>query len=496
MTENPSNAVNNQDLALYERFNEEITALKDENWVMQEHLNSFYSTIGKAEWQELGILGKGTNLAALKSISETLVDYADSNALFKRGFDLRVAYCFSEGVYFHNLDDPKGNGKRKRIALKEKYTIKSNLMSTEAYAKYIKARGTQGNVFFMVNRATQEIISLPLAEVESVLFDTEDSTRPKFLVRSWTSNNIPYRACYRLSTNEDTKSRPPADMLGTDTPFDSKWVVFWQRNNLQVGYDFGVPDVVAGLKWAEGYSEYLENSAKLVRAYQRIATKVTSNSPKTANQAAQVVNMAANSDHYGSTAVMGTNSNVQHMPATGSTVSFTNGQPLASSVAAVFGVSDVALLASPSQGGNNTVAETLDILTLAVMRIVQADFKVLAEEILRYLGVDDIEIEFPTMAKDPVYRRLQSLAQAYATGAIFQEEYRTAVVELLDIMHSMNGLPVPDNFNTGHTPGDEEPASGEDIPDPIPSQGNSGATGEGIGSNNDARDNGEYDSAG
>jgi hypothetical protein len=90
------------------------------------------------------------------------------------------------------------------------------------------------------------------------------------------------------------------------------------------------------------------------------------------------------------------------------------------------------------------------------------------------------------MSTDPLYRRIGSLAEAYATGAIFQDEYRTEVINLLDIEEPKSGLPTPDGFNTGHTPGDK-------VADPIPSQGNTGAAGAAKGAGNDARDNGDYE---
>src|SRR5690606_15552398 len=68
-------------------------------------------------------------------------------------------------------------------------------------------------------------------------------------------------------------------------------------------------------------------------------------------------------------------------------------------------------------------------------------------------------------------------------GALHQEEWRNAVLDLLDIQNPKPGLPESDHFNNAHPTVEEAQAAADKLAamnkssDPVARQGNSGATG-------------------
>lgn len=92
------------------------------------------------------------------------------------------------------------------------------------------------------------------------------------------------------------------------------------------------------------------------------------------------------------------------------------------------------------------------------------------------MGASNIEVNWPKIEVEPSQRFMQALALARETNAIWDDEYRAAVIETLDIPRLHDGPPVDDN--------PYEP----DMGSAIPSQGNSGAVGSMQDNANDLRD--------
>jgi hypothetical protein len=89
-------------------------------------------------------------------------------------------------------------------------------------------------------------------------------------------------------------------------------------------------------------------------------------------------------------------------------------------------------------------------------------------------SVKDVDIKFPSIEQDPTYRALQSLATSMSTGAIHQDEYRQAVLNLLAVpdIHG-DELPEPNDFlKSGNVSGGDD---GDAVRDPVARRGNQGA---------------------
>jgi hypothetical protein len=152
-------------------------------------------------------------------------------------------------------------------------------------------------------------------------------------------------------------------------------------------------------------------------------------------------------------------------------------------VATSLGLSVVALLSSPgAASGSYGAAASLDGPTLIGMVSVQEQWRMFYKRILRHVGSKDAEVEFPSIETDPVYRQIASLALAFTSGAITQKEFRSAVLDLMDIRDAdPNSLPKPSAFAAG--------TSNWGSADPVPRQGNTGAVPGGMSQGDTNNDN-------
>lgn len=449
---------------------------------LQEAVSDLSLRLDAIGWEPMNAWSDdgGMDLESLKRTSKTLVDMVATSPLLKRASELRHGYTFSRGITF------RGAKPRHEKIMTSPYN-EAALFSMPAYEELMKARLTDGNLFTLRSKgATTEYYRIPLSEITGYVTDPQSRERVWFLQRTYTvwegDNNT-----VRVEWYPTTTYTGPARRTIKNKPVNQKFDMIFTPFNRQVGFTFGVPDGYAAITWAIAYSEYLKNNSKLVKAYAQIAYKA---STKTTQGGSNVAAQISQPGGVAGTATMGPQTDLTPMPRAGSDVSFDNGRPLASMVAASLGVSVVALTADPGAAGSSYgSAQTLDAPTIIVMTAIQEGWTAFYKEVFRHISGDPIKAEFPAIETDPAYRQLQSLAQAYSMGAISQKEWREAVLDLFDIANPESGLPVPDNFNSGHLTPEEQAKQAaaqavQSTGDPIARQGNSGATGGDQGDSN------------
>lgn len=448
--------------------------LKAEIATLSESLGEFSERIGEAQWT---LMGSGTGewtLSDLTRVALPLSDMVHSNVLLQRAVDLRHAYVYSDGVKLQKTH-------RATKAMNDEGNRNAFFSSQAAYTRMAE-RAATGNLFYLVNTRTNQIVHVPTLQINAIITDDMDSAKIKFVRRRWDSGTGNSKeAWFRVAAHTKGKVKLPENAKGT---LNSSWVIVHRAYNRPAGSALGIPDAMAAMKWAEAYAEYLTNQSRLVRAYSRIAGKVARKSQNTHKDVAAQIRGAQDSNTYGAVAV----GDFTHLPATGSQVSFDNGRPMAALVAAGLGIGVDALL-SGTVGATKSVSDMLDLATNAAMKALQKDEEDLIRAILSHVGAPNAEVDFPTMDHDPMYRRLQGVAQGVAQGLLWREEARGLLLDWYSIPEPKAGLPEPDGFNSWTDPDDPD----ADPVDPTPRQGHSGAVGTGIGSNHDARDNGEYD---
>jgi hypothetical protein len=453
---------------------EDNAELNNKIELLEESLGEFATRAAEANWTLLGTNSNTWTLSNVTANYLTLTDLVHSNPLLSRGVSLRHAYVYGDGVKI-------GNAVRAQSAVSDPAN-RDAFFSSQAALTRLNERASAGNLFYLVNPTTREVVHVPMDQISGLITDDMDSSKILFVRRDWNANGGSKSEWFRGHTNSKRRSRP-AEKLSGSARFNSEWVMVHRGYNRIAGVALGVPDAIAVMKWAEAYTEYLTNQSRLVRAYSRIAGRVVKErNTRTNSEVATQLASAKENGTYGHTVT----GDFQHLPATGSQVSFDNGRPMAALVAAGLGVGVDALL-SGTVGATKSVSDMLDLATGAIMRSLQRDEKELYEIILGLLGAPNAEVDFPTFDHDPLYRRVASLSQATAQGFVFRREARDILLDWFNITNPEEGLPEPDGFNTW-----SDPDSGDPV-DPIPRQGHSGAVGQQVGTNHDARDNGEYD---
>jgi hypothetical protein len=119
--------------------------------------------------------------------------------------------------------------------------------------------------------------------------------------------------------------------------------------------------------------------------------------------------------------------------------------------------------------------QTLDVPTIKAMEARQAVWTQFYFRIMKFLGArtEVLEINWPKIETEPSQRMMQALALAKEQGAIWDDEFRNAVIEVLDIAKLHDTVP---------SAMDMEPSGSA-----VPSQGNSGAVGSMQDNANDLR---------
>lgn len=412
---------------------------------------------------------EGPTFEEIQKIIPMLRELSATNPWHKRGVQLWTSYVFGRGVSYTNCEKPKV-----QKALNDRDNRKV-LFSAGAYAENIKTDFTDGT-FLIIRKKGDKFQRFPFSQVTGVSTDPDDPGTIWYVKRSWSANGEDYERWYPVAAFKRSgvgiRRSIQAGPGGPSVPVDQDATVYIKTLDQQVGWTWGVPGSLAAVPWTIAYSEYLKDNVQLVKALSVIAWKTTSESPKAAQETAAAVR---ESTGVGQTASMLNGSNLQGVGVPSAQVNMGNGQPIISGVATSFGVPVIALISSPGEtGGSYGAATTLDEPTLKGFTFMQQSWSDFYEEILFDLGAKEGRMEFPAINTDLPYRQIQVLLNAHAQGALWQDETRNAVLDILDVEKLHEQLPKADGFNTYSTP--EDPyADEEDVNDPNARQGNTGA---------------------
>ena len=329
------------------------------------------------------------------------------------------------------------------------------------------------------NVATKAFQRIPLDQISAVVTNPDDEEDIWYYRRSWTrkSSNLvgsggsdqALNVWYPADTYNPANGRYVARI--DNQPVDANFRMFASRVNRRAGSIWGVPDAFPALPWAHAYNEYLKDGSRMLKALAMFAWQLKSRTKSGATNAAAAIASPATA---GSTAVLGADMELSSLPRA-SAIDLTDGRPLGSMVASALEVSVVALLSDPGTSGAYGTAQTLDVPTIKAMEARQHVWTLFYKRIMAFLGARDVEINWPKIETESSQRLMQALALARETNAIWDDEYRAAVIETLDIPKLHENLP-PEQ-------GAEQAAASA-----IPSQGNSGTVGSMQDNANDLRD--------
>ena len=417
-------------------------------------------------WSLLGVqrtVGDAFTIEQLQLLAEKLTEKTDGNPLLKRGLGLRTSYIFGRGVQIDNFSS------RRVESLVMDPQNQSALFSSEAMIINERSNFTAGQFFILADNNTKKLQRIPFKEITGWVSDPDNVEIIRYIRRSWsrididgTPNTI--QEWYPVDTYTPTIRVPRIQNQNVNY----NKTLFPFMVNRRSGNPWGVPDAFAAYPWAYAYNEYLKDGSRILKSLSMFAWQLKSRTKTGATTAAATI---ATTKSAGSTAVLGADMELSALPRVSNSVDLSNGKPLAAMVAAALEVSVVALMSDPGTSGAYGVAQTLDVPTTKAMQARQRLWELYLERVMRFFGQKDTEVKWPKMETESSYRMVQSLALAYEAGAIWQDEFRAAVMDELDV-HSMH-MNAP---------------SQADSEGNVPSQGNSGAVGSMQDNSNDLRD--------
>ena len=444
-----------------------VYSFSDENIAFINEAQRSYLLDEGANWVSYAD-DKGLTLAFIHEVVRGLRDMARDHPLHKRGAQLRTSYIFGDDLVFSDT-----SSKLDKFIKSE--SAQRTLFSASAMESLNLERFCAGNVFLFREVHTDKLTLVPVEEIEEIVRDSFDSSVVKYVRRTWTpdgQNTISQwfpTAEYRRGVQRLRK--PP----NTAYEVNGNYVVYILSSGRHAGHAFGAPDSLAAALWSVAYSGYLRDSARLSKALSKIAWAIVNSNNQGKRQSA--VEISNRGDVVGATASLGPNQSLAGVGVPSAQVNYGNGQPLAALVAASFGIPVIALLSSPgATGGSYGAATTLDRPTINGFKLEQRKWRDFFKQVMMDVdpSVKDVDIKFPSIEQDPTYRALQSLATSMSTGAIHQDEYRQAVLNLLAVpdIHG-DELPEPNDFlKSGNVSGGDD---GDAVRDPVARQGNQGA---------------------
>ena len=446
--------------------------------LLEESLVDKVMALDAAGWKALNGLDEdtqGLSLSTLHQITPDLRDMASTHPLFVRGAQLRHSYVFGRGIRVSGLST------RAQKAVDNPMN-RDVLFSVSAFETMNLAEFTDGNFTVLRHTKTDLFTAVPLGQVTAVVTDPDDTSKVRYVRRTWNANGDEKVRWYPTAKYKNTIVGPgkrgkglAKTILDPDTqqrhPVDQDHVAYIHSARKQTGWTWGFPVSFAAKVFALAYSEYLTDNARLVKALSKFAWTVTQSTAAGANRAATQVAPPG----IGGTAVMGAGNSLQSVGTPGSNVDFNKGQPLAALVATAFGVPVIALLSSPgATGGSYGAATTLDLPTTKGMAATQDSWKAFFEEIYLDMGsvASDLKVTFPAIETDTPHRAVQAIAQAKEAGLLHQDEAREATLETLDVPKLHKDLPednpeyetpkqgvsgdVPGGFDQGTTNHDQD----------------------------------------
>ena len=452
----------------YQRMADVILSMDDKGWApFGEYLNSL----------------DAFSLESLHTLSTQLSERVDGNPLLKRGLGLRTSYVFGKGVEFDGLSA------RVREIL-ESDNAQTVLFSSQAMAINEHAHFTAGQFFILGDISSKKIQRIPFSEITGWVTDPDDSEFVRYYRRSWTRHS------------QETGAQPvqvsvwyPSDLytpVGNyarriqNQPVDSTKVMFSSMVNKRTGTIWGVPDAFSAYPWAHAYNEYLKDGSRILKSLAMFAWQLKSRSKTGATAAAATI---ATPNSAGSTAILGADMELSSLPRAGS-VDLSSGRALAAMVASALEVSVVTLMSDPGSSGAYGTAQTLDVPTIKAMQARQKIWEQMFKRVLKFMGARSVEVKWPKMESEATYRQIQAISLAYEAGALWEDEYRDAILDELDVVPMHKGISPfaqdkVNNITATTAPATAAPAASSGSA--TPSKGNTGTVGQMSNSDNSLR---------
>jgi len=444
----------------YQRMADTILSIEDRGWApLSEYLGSL----------------NAFSLESLHSLASELCEKVDGNPLLKRGLGLRTSYVFGKGVEFDGLS-------ARVRELIESDNAQSALFGSQAMAINEHSHFTAGQFFILGDVSSKRLQRIPFGEITGWVTDPDDSEFVRYYRRSWTrhseeSGGVPVQVSVWYPSDLYVPNGSFVRRIKGE-PVDSSKVMFASMVNRRTGTVWGVADAFSAYPWAYAYNEYLKDGSRILKSLAMFAWQLKTRSKNAGATAAATI---ATPQSAGSTAILGADMELSSLPRA-SSVDLSDGRALAAMVASALEVSVVTLMSDPGSSGAYGTAQTLDVPTIKAMQARQKLWEAFFKRVLKFMGARNVGIKWPKMESEATYRQIQAISLAYEAGALWEDEFRNAVLDELDVVPLHRGIsPMAKDKVDGFS---SDSSSGS----VVPSKGNSGVVGQLSNSDNSLRD--------
>lgn len=438
----------------------------------------------------------GLTLDTLKMISKKLREEVAGSALPKKANEARYAHTFGKQFIIPGVGNeagsPKKRGRPTRQAQTNKSvaqfltepTIKRYVASEEAQVAMHAASSTDGMYLLLGRDSDKSVHPIPMREIAGVLLNPDFSDDVWAYLRQWTR----YR---EDGTGETVKRWYYTDRfqgrrekeLGTASgkvAVDPDATIIDIQFNTQVGWTFGVPDLMAGQIWNTKYLMMIAYGEKVTEALAYYTAKVKAQSQSGKDK----IGVSVSKGGAGSTVVHGEGNAVDVFQTAGKTYDFGGLRVFASFYAAAVGLPLTDLTADPSAAGASYGSAAA--LLPGARRSIEARREQWAdwmERVILWGTGEAVTITPESIIEEDSYREVQKLAISWDSGLFYPEELRNPFAEVAGINLLFDtppeGVLLPNNaasWERADIDPKEQPKTSGASPDQGKSNGSGGAS--------------------
>ncbi|EFQ82714.1 hypothetical protein HMPREF0063_11923 [Aeromicrobium marinum DSM 15272] len=376
-------------------LSEQLDQASNQIEILEESLADIELAREDHGWKRIGFWGEMEfTREGLRNSAQLCRIMAIANPILKRGLSLRFAYIWGSGVQISaRATGPTDENQAQQDVngflqgwLDDPETLRV-LYGAQARERNERTLGTDGNLFvaLFTNQVTGWVRPrlIPFDEIARVVTNPDDRLDRWFFLREWTQlvtedgtapGTTRVRRVTRRQLYPSIDYRPtskPTTIQGIPVAWDSP-IAELDVNGLDT-WDFGIGDAFASLPWAKGYTDFLTDWARLMKALSRYAFKGSAPSRGAAQKAAAAQRSSqldptlpgprragVNQSEAGATVHLGPGQDFTAIPKTGATIDAESGKPIAAMVAAGLDIPVTMLLTDPGITGTRATAETLD----------------------------------------------------------------------------------------------------------------------------------------
>lgn len=357
--------------------------------------------------------GRASDLVPLSVIKEHSIRsrrLATYNTIVKRGINIRNAYMWTD------VPEPR------KIPKRAKERLDAVLLGREARVRDEAAFNTDGMVIYRVSPGGN-VAPVPITRVQGIARaeDALEEADIHALLITPVPLEDPSRATLPDPEWVILDGKPRVDVVDQGGYKTNKTdVLVVACVNRLAGEQWGKPDLMGAVYWAQAYKEYLEAGHVLAKALARVAFKVKSTT--TAQQQA-VIDKMSTLQGTGATASLGADQDLLAVSKAGAGIEFSAGTPLAAMVAAALDVPLSVLLTDGSAGGRQGAETALEEPTFKALELRRQVHKDLVRRVLRAAGFK-AEVDLAPLSNDLIQRWGQVVTLGLQNGILHRVEAR------------------------------------------------------------------------